>query len=278
MFPGHLFDLFPPFPRDNRVLVAMSFDQLLEPRWRDVIEPGVKDAGLEAYRVNASKISDSIVTDIVKGVASARLVLADISTVGVVRNANVLYEVGLAHAVRQPQEVLLFRSDSERLLFDLSTVRVNAYDPDRDPVQARRTVAEAVSVALKEVEVQKSLAVDRAVKSLDAASLVVLGLANAGGMKYPEVTTVGEMMGTLLDVQALNRLLAAGLVQVEYLGGPIEWPITVDKLAREKMLYRSSPLGAATLREVGDRLVHKEGETAPLPKEDAGSGSGTGSG
>src|SRR5512142_302622 len=114
MYPAHFFDLFPPFPRDDRVFVAMSFDPLLEPRWASVIEPGVSDAGLKAYRVNASKISDSIVTEIEQGSANARLVLADVSLVGSTRNANVLYEVGLAHAVRQPQEVLLFRSDSER--------------------------------------------------------------------------------------------------------------------------------------------------------------------
>ena len=129
MYPAHLFELFPPFPRDERVFVAMSFDPALRLRWTNVIEPAVREAGLEPFRVDASKVSDSILTEILQGIARARLILADISSVGGVRNANVLYEVGMAHAARQPQEVLLFRSDSDRLLFDVSNVRVNAFHP-----------------------------------------------------------------------------------------------------------------------------------------------------
>ena len=53
-------------------------------------------------------------------------------------NANVLYEVGLAHALRAPEQVLLFRSDADPLLFDVSGIRVHTYDPDGDPEGAKK--------------------------------------------------------------------------------------------------------------------------------------------
>ena len=66
-------------------------------------------------RVNATILFGSIITDILDGIAHSKLVLADISvaTTGKwagQRNGNVMYEVGLAHAVRQSTEVLLIRS------------------------------------------------------------------------------------------------------------------------------------------------------------------------
>ncbi len=74
--------------------------------------------------------SDSILTEILDGIGRCRAFLADISLIGEIentpiRNANVLYEVGLAHAVRLPQEVLLFRSDDRPLMFDMANIRVN---------------------------------------------------------------------------------------------------------------------------------------------------------
>jgi len=69
-----------------------------------------------------------------------------------------MYEVGLAHALRLPEEVILFRSDSDPLLFDVANVRVNWYDPDGNPEEARRKVADIIIEALKEVDLKKNLA------------------------------------------------------------------------------------------------------------------------
>lgn len=265
MYPAELFGLITPFPRDNRVFVAMSFDPLLERRWTDVIEPGVADAGLQAYRVNASKISDSIITQIERGIATARLVLADISTVGATRNTNVMYEVGLAHAVRQPQEVILFRSDTDRLLFDLSQVRVNMYDPDRDAALARQTVRDAVADAIKEVDLRKSLAVDQAANRVDESSIIVLMTARKpDGFPPPSIKTAAELLGTLQDREALSRLLDAGLVRAAYQSTPPPEKGTVGELITAQLRYKLTSLGQATLDEVVRRLTSGLAENADL--------------
>jgi hypothetical protein len=130
MYPNTYLSLFPPFPRNDKVFVAMSFDEKFRARWDKVICPAVsrierRGNRLEAFRVDARKISDSILTEILSGISTARLVLADVSTIKKVenkpiRNGNVMYEVGIAHAARLPEEVLLFRSDNDPLLFDMA--------------------------------------------------------------------------------------------------------------------------------------------------------------
>src|SRR5690242_13094536 len=107
MYPAQFFNLFPPFPKTNTCFVAMSFADEMKARWENVLEPGIRDAGLAPYRVDIKKISDSILTDILRNIGDGKVVLADVSTVKGVRNANVLYEVGLAHATRLPEEVIL---------------------------------------------------------------------------------------------------------------------------------------------------------------------------
>lgn len=130
MYPAHVFSLFPPFPREDAVFIAMCFDSRFDARWRDVIAPAVQrievnNKRLKPVRVDTRKISDSILTEILSGVANSCLVWADITTIGhlnekPIRNGNVMYEVGLAQAVRLPEEVILFRSDTDPLLFDTS--------------------------------------------------------------------------------------------------------------------------------------------------------------
>ena len=190
MYPAHGAALFPPFPRDNRVFVAMSFESVFTPRWTNVIQPGIREAGLEPYRVDMPRLSTSIPADIVTGICHSRLILADITATGGQRNGNVMYEVGLAHAFRQPEEVLLFRSDQERLLFDVTTVRVGDYSPDIDIAESKAKIVDVVRSALHEVDTLKSLAVGRAASELDAIAFGVLCdvFARGGNYTHPEMS------------------------------------------------------------------------------------------
>lgn len=118
----------------DQVFVAMSFDKRFEDRYSSIIRPAIEDEPiadlkLSAYRVDNSKTGDSILTSIVDGIAHARLVLADLSVIDEgryaetpIRNGNVMYEVGVALAAKQPSEVLLIRDDKKPFLFDVSTI------------------------------------------------------------------------------------------------------------------------------------------------------------
>lgn len=117
-----------------QIFVAMSFDDKYKSRFEDIIAPAIRSikvdgVSLEPHRVDISKSGNSILTEINDGIAHSQLVLADVSSIGKdsitgysYRNANVMYEVGLALACRQPTEILLVRDDHDKFLFDVSTI------------------------------------------------------------------------------------------------------------------------------------------------------------
>ena len=107
----------------------MSFAPQYQHRFDTVIAPAINSIPLgterlTACRVDLSKTGDSILTDIVDGIAHSQLVPADVSTIGKdsvtgtpYRNGNVMYEVGIALACRHPSEVLLVRDDEDKFPF-----------------------------------------------------------------------------------------------------------------------------------------------------------------
>ena len=168
-----------------QVFVAMSFAPQYHARFRDVIEPAVNalsinGAPLSALRVDLSKSGDSILTDISKGVAHSQLVLADVSTIGKdsvsgrpYRNANVLYEVGLALACRQSSEVLLVRDDHDDFLFDVSTVPHKTIDFTNTEA-ARKILTDALMGRLREQNFVRDARIRCAINSLSGEELCLM--------------------------------------------------------------------------------------------------------
>jgi len=77
---------------------------------------------LEPGRADDLFRSSNIVHDIWDAVSESRVLLADLTN----KNANVFYELGLAHAAKKP--VLLLTQSIEDVPFDLRALRVIAYD------------------------------------------------------------------------------------------------------------------------------------------------------
>ncbi len=258
MYPLHFFSLFPPFPRTNKIFIAMSFQAGFEGRWQNVIAPAIRRIGidgrrLEPSRVDVRQVSDSILTDILTGLSESLLVFADVSALNddvgnPIRNANVMYEVGLAHAIRLPEEVLLFRSDASPLLFDVAAIRVNRYDPEGSPDEAIRRIQQAVIGALKEVQLQRSLAVRRAAEALDLPGYWVLLEAAHAHVKHPTMRTVGETLAGTARIGAIPRLLESGMLMAELSKVTPEMVAHMDGFPGEEVLhYRITPFGQAVL-------------------------------
>jgi len=74
--------------------------------------------------------------------------------------------VGLAHASRLPEEVILFRSDENELDFDIAGIRVHNYYPN-DIDNARTKIKGLIRDALKSIDLHKSIAVQKGLQSLD---------------------------------------------------------------------------------------------------------------
>ncbi|MCZ6776883.1 MAG: hypothetical protein O7D34_10555, partial [Ignavibacteria bacterium] len=187
--------------------------------------------------------------------------LADVTTIHYlddrpVRNGNVMYEVGLAHAVRLPEEVILLRSDDDDLLFDVANVRISHYRPDDDPEPARKLVSEVIVEALKEIDLKKHLAVRKAAESLDFVSWTVLSdAAELDGVQHPEMKTMGQGWSNAARQSGIKRLLEIGALTTSYLTlTPEIIKSKPDMPAHSLFKYCITPFGESILKHASDRM------------------------
>lgn len=259
MYPHHYLSLFPAFPREPKVFVAMSFDSRFDSRWKNVIAPAVRSMQLEPIRVDTRKVSDSVITEILNGIANCRFVLADVTTIGkldetAIRNGNVMYEIGIAHSCRLPEEVLIFRSDEDALPFDVTNIRVNSYDPDGRPEEAKSSVSSAIKSAHRELDLRRHLATKAATRSLDLNAWRILDQAfTNGGVRPFPVQNPMEALSNTARNGAITRLLQLGLLETDLETRSREFirgNLTIDGVPKDEdfFLYRVTPFGR-TVRE-----------------------------
>lgn len=106
----------------NSCFVVMPFQAVFESEYEKVIKPAIESAGLLCVRGDEIYTRQAIVEDIWHSMKKARVVVAELSG----RNPNVMYEIGLAHALGKPL-VLLTRNE-EDVPFDLRALRYVFYD------------------------------------------------------------------------------------------------------------------------------------------------------
>jgi len=191
VYPREFFETYwRPDLRDE-VFVAMPFHDEFSPIWDRALKPAIEEdisPTLRANRVDASTLSGSIIIDILDGVANSRVVFADISICGGEiwkgqRNGNVLYEVGLAHALRQVSEVVLVRSDEKPINFDLAGINIHRYDKE-DLTSARILFKTLIRSSLEQTDRTKSLKVEFALDKLPTFAEIAL-LVEMGGWHEP---------------------------------------------------------------------------------------------
>jgi len=237
-----------------QVFVAMSFAAKYQSRFESVIAPAIESlskdgVSLQAIRVDLSKTGDSILTDINDGIAHSALVLADISTIHrddetstAYRNANVLYEVGIALAVRHPHEVLLVRDDRDKILFDVSTIPHATIDFDNVP-NAKEYLTELLQARLDQSNYLFDARVQIALSKLTKTEIsVIQGL---GTKTRNDCWGRGDELVSIEWLNGIPRLIAEGLVVLD---GEFE-----DGTA----CYRYTELGVVVSAHVLDRPKYK---------------------
>jgi hypothetical protein len=248
----------------------MSFDERFTSRWENIIAPAISSIKLpngdylHPYRTDISTVSDSVLTEIEDCIATALLVFVDISTVGhignrAVRNGNVMYELGLAHAVRLPEEVLIFRSDDDPLPFDTANVRVISYEPDGEIMgPAFEKVVNCVTAALEEIELIKHKTVEEISRRLDLTAFRELLLASSeAGLRPPPRKSMGEIARNSAKVDAINRLIDYDLVTTDIVESKLEIKdprkVSGGEVFDSMIVYRITPLGVEVLMKLRKR-------------------------
>lgn len=123
--------------------VVMQFSGF-EELYTDVIEPTVKSFGLHPYRADQIFGPGSILDDIIQGIETAQMVVAEITPA----NENVFFEVGYAHALKKPMILLADKKDRQKLPFDLSGFRVLFYE---NSIGGKRKVKEGLEKHLQAI-------------------------------------------------------------------------------------------------------------------------------
>ncbi len=134
---------------DDSCFVMMPFTEPHGSYYSQIYEPAIRKAGLKPVRADdeifgAGKIMDQIWS----GINAAKVLVAELTT----KNANVFYELGLAHALKRP--VVLVSSNEADVPFDLHHIRVIYYDVN-DPFWGKKLldkVAENILSAIKNPE------------------------------------------------------------------------------------------------------------------------------
>ncbi len=103
------------------VFVLMPFDEDFDDIFDELIRQPLETVGYEVRRADSLFNQQQILKDVVKGIADATLVIADVTGL----NGNVLYELGLAHAMGKRTVMITQRLDE--LPFDLRPYRANEY-------------------------------------------------------------------------------------------------------------------------------------------------------
>jgi hypothetical protein len=110
--------------KDLNCFVIMPFAVPFDRYYSNIFVPAIQEAGLRAQRADSIFSSATIMSDVWRCICNASVVLADVTG----KNANVFYELGLAHASRKP--VVLVTATLEDVPFDLKALRVIEYDKD----------------------------------------------------------------------------------------------------------------------------------------------------
>jgi hypothetical protein len=133
------------FTLDPRLcFVLMPFAQELKPVYEDHVKPVVEKAGLQCERADEIRGTTAITGDIWERVSRARFLIADLTR----QNANVFYELGLAHAIGK--DVILLSQSTDFIPFDLKTIRVIVYDyTPRGVKKLENDLAKTIDIVMK---------------------------------------------------------------------------------------------------------------------------------
>ncbi|WP_136481217.1 helix-turn-helix domain-containing protein [Cognatitamlana onchidii] len=102
--------------------VIMPFGGYFDEYYNNIYYQAIKELGLTSFRADDIYKPSTIVKDIWGLIQSSSIIIADLTR----QNANVFYELGLAHASKKP--VILISESIDDVPFDLRALRVITYD------------------------------------------------------------------------------------------------------------------------------------------------------
>ena len=187
MYPRTYYETFMRYEANNEVFVAMPFSGSFTRAYESVIEPAIRRVRVGGKRLapriinRATSGSPDIHEKIFDAILHSRLVIADMtvqasyaSDSGASKwqaNANVAYEVGLASAWRNPEDILLLHRahQDHSYSFDVQNLRHVGYDPDASDCVA--ALADEIVSALNQSTFLAKLSYQKLLESVSPSAI-----------------------------------------------------------------------------------------------------------
>ena len=165
-------------------------------RFKDVFQPALKDAGLEAYRVDKDSSVDVLIEAIESGIRESAICLADITT----DQPNVWYELGYAFASGCDVILVCSKERKGQFPFDIQHRLVTQYEVDSisDYRKLRREITER-AMALR----KKAVTAKQAINSEQ--------IATSDGLSPFEISVLTLLAG---ETTIPSRHVGIGLLQL----------------------------------------------------------------
>lgn len=126
----------------RRCFVLMPFSAKYQEVYKQVYHPVCEANGVECWRVDEIARPGLITKDIVEGIIEADIVLADLTS----KNANVFYELGIAHCVGN--KTIMTSQSKDDVPFDIASNRVIFYEQS---ISGSKDLTKKLDAAIKEL-------------------------------------------------------------------------------------------------------------------------------
>lgn len=107
--------------QNSRAFVLMPFEPEFESIYTDLIAHALESVGYDVAKADSFADQRNILKDIIRGISRANLVVADVTSL----NPNVMYELGIAHALSKP--TIMLTQNMDEIPFDLRSYRIIVY-------------------------------------------------------------------------------------------------------------------------------------------------------
>ena len=125
--------------------VLMPFRKELDDVYETIIKPAVNDLGLRCLRADEIDGAGNIIRNIIEHIYDAQIIIADLTY----KNANVFYELGIAHAFGN-NTIAIAQDIKENIPFDVSNYKVIEYT---DSIRGAQRLTKELKKAISSIEV-----------------------------------------------------------------------------------------------------------------------------
>jgi hypothetical protein len=179
MYPKVFFENFWGGEQRNELFVCIPFDESFDKKFEIIKDAAIQTGFKDARRTKEDSVANEITSKILDGIANSRMLLFDLSDdpnyskSKIKVNGNVLYELGIANAMREPDDILLIRKESlTGVPFDITGLNIHFYKEDF----TSDWMKEKLKNAIENQKWYKSRRVETAAKSIDSFGLKLIHL------------------------------------------------------------------------------------------------------